>query len=198
MSRRLIHEEEYNTESGIIKIDVTSLLKEYGNPEDGSNNDHSVVLEADFETVTDVFISANAEKTRLTVVRKTVEEGDRNKRQVDSVNAEHCEETPERKCCLRDLVINFRQIGWKWIVYPTVVNIHYCAGACPYAWRNESERYHPQVLRAYRKLNPTGAPEPCCSAARMRGLPVVIKKYADKPAELVTLPHMVIESCICD
>ena len=201
VSRRLIHEEECNTDSETetVKIDVTSLLKAYGIPEDGSNDDHSVVLEADFETVTDVLISTNTSRTRLTVVSKMVEEGDRNKRQVDSTSAEYCLAIPhERRCCLKSLPVDFRHIGWKWVISPSVANIYYCAGACPYAWHDDPERHRPQLLRAYRKLNPTSAPEPCCSAARMRGLAVVIKKYADKPAEPVTIPHMVVESCICD
>lgn len=195
LSRRLVHEQKYRVDSDTVTIDVTSLLEEYRDAADGQDEDHSLALEADFETSMDIAISP--QETRMTVISEVDSEGGRSKRQSDAINSDYCRETPqERRCCLRDLAVNFYKLGWKWVQWPPELNIHYCSGTCPYTWPNSAERY-PTVLRAYRQLNPTSAPEPCCSAQRIRGITAIVKKDPQKTAEVINLSDMIIESCIC-
>ena len=198
LSRRLVHEEECNTESGMVKIDVTPfLIEENDDPEGDRDNDHLVVLEADFEPVNEVRVSTKTQEARMTVISEIGEEGGRSKRNVNSINSDYCRENPhERRCCLRQLVVDFRQIGWKWVIYPPTISINYCSGTCPYTWPSTAERY-PTVLNAYRVLNPTSAPEPCCTASKIRGVPAIVKRAPDLPPQPVKLSNMIIESCIC-
>ena len=39
-----------------------------------------------------------------------------------------------------DLVINFKQLGWNWIVHPASYNAKYCTGGCNHAHTQDTKR----------------------------------------------------------
>ena len=197
LSRTLVYERKYSQATDTIKIDVTGLLEDYEDTETEEDQEgHTVALEADVNTNQEIAISSD-KVPRMTVISEIDSEGGRRKRQSDRIPSDYCLETPqESRCCLRNLIIDFRKLDWKWVLWPKTLNIHYCSGACPYSWPNTAEK-HPAILRAYRTMNPTGAPEPCCSAQRIRGITAIVKKYVDKPPEVMNLSDMIIETCMC-
>ena len=100
----------------------------------------------------------------------------------------------EPNCCLRRLEINFRRdLGWSWILAPRRFRPNYCQGLCPFFWPSASTSA--LLLTRYRGLNPTAAVQPCCVAASLR--PLTVLMVINGRIFLEELSGMIVESCIC-
>lgn len=111
------------------------------------------------------------------------------------IDNDFCLAHPEEpNCCLRRLEINFRRdLGWSWILAPRRFRPNYCQGLCPFFWPSASTSA--LLLSRYRGLNPTAAIEPCCVAASLR--PLTVLMVINGKILLEELSGMIVESCIC-
>ena len=100
----------------------------------------------------------------------------------------------ESSCCLRRLEIDFRRdLGWSWILAPRRFRPNYCQGLCPFFWPMASTST--LLLTRYSDLNPTAAVQPCCVAASLR--PLTVLMVVNGRILLEELSGMIVESCIC-
>ena len=118
----------------------------------------------------------------------------RRKRQT-AVNSQFCLSHPEEpNCCLRRLEINFkRDLGWSWILAPRSFIPNFCQGLCPFFW--PSATMSTTLLIRYSTMNPTAAVEPCCVAAAMK--PLTLLMVINGRIFLNELSDMIVDSCIC-
>lgn len=118
----------------------------------------------------------------------------RRKRQT-AVNSKFCLSNPqEPNCCLRRLEINFKKdLGWSWILAPQSFVPNFCQGLCPFFW--PSATMSTTLLIQYSSMNPTAAVEPCCVAAVMK--PLTLLMVINGRIFLNELSDMIIDSCIC-
>lgn len=119
----------------------------------------------------------------------------RRKRQtVQGVNNEFCHDNPTTSsCCIRNLTIDFHELGLNQIVYPTVFQSNYCQGECRLNAASASRST--SFLMQLRETNPTAAPEPCCVAHKTR--PLTVFMNLNGSVQLRDIPDMIVESCIC-
>ena len=102
-----------------------------------------------------------------------------------------------RKCCLRQLFVDFhRDLGWN-ILQPHGFYASHCSGNCLLSWADETP--HAQVTGSYYHRYPTAGVQPCCSPQTFDSLTVLYsKKEKNSTVTLVeTLPGMVALSCVC-
>ena len=112
-----------------------------------------------------------------------------------AVNSAFCLSRPqEPNCCLRRLQINFKKdLGWTWILAPRSFVPNYCQGICPFFWPSAS--MSTKLLIRYSEMNPTAAVEPCCVAAVMK--PLTLLMVINGRIVLSELSDMIVESCVC-
>ncbi len=130
---------------------------------------------------------------------ETQEDDDYNKarrrKKRSEISNQFCLSHPEEiNCCLRRLQINFRRdFGWNWIIAPRKFAPNYCQGLCPLFWPSAS--MSTTLLIRYREQNPTAAVEPCCVAASLR--PLTLLMVLNGRIFLEELSGLIVDSCIC-
>ena len=97
-------------------------------------------------------------------------------------------------CCVFDLEINFKQVGWDFVVHPKSFNAKYCTGSCNYAHTRDTMRSR-LVAQAADSL--TGEQSgSCCAPKTLTPLNII---YHDKNSNVVIseIDEMVISDCRC-
>ena len=119
----------------------------------------------------------------------------RRKRQtVQGVNSEYCHDNPSTSsCCIRNLTVNFHELGLTQVIFPTTYQPNYCQGEC--RLNTASATRSTSFLMQLRETNPTAAAEPCCVAHKTR--PLTVFMNIDGQVQLRDIPDMIVESCIC-
>ncbi|GMS90078.1 hypothetical protein PENTCL1PPCAC_12253, partial [Pristionchus entomophagus] len=105
----------------------------------------------------------------------------------------HC--TPEMKekgCCLYDLVVDFEQIGWKFIIAPLKYNAYMCSGDCAHSKKDTVYG----ELDGTSRLQATNYNGACCHPDSYDGLDVI---YLNDKGEVITtkIPNMLVTKCSC-
>ncbi|GMR43336.1 hypothetical protein PMAYCL1PPCAC_13531, partial [Pristionchus mayeri] len=105
----------------------------------------------------------------------------------------HC--TPDMKekgCCLYDLVVDFEQIGWKFIIAPLKYNAYMCSGDCAHS---KKDTVYGQ-LDGSSRLQATNYNSACCHPDSYDSLDVI---YLNDKAEVITtkIPNMLVTKCSC-
>ncbi|KAF8359780.1 daf-7, partial [Pristionchus pacificus] len=105
----------------------------------------------------------------------------------------HC--TPdmkEKSCCLYDLIVDFEQIGWKFIIAPLKYNAYMCSGDCA---STKKETVYGQ-LDATSRLQATNYNSACCHPDSFDSLDVI---YLNEKGEVINtkIPNMLVTKCTC-
>jgi len=112
---------------------------------------------------------------------------------------EDATKTPEALCSKRDLIVEFKDIGWaNWIIAPLSFEAHYCAGNCPFPLSpdvNPSNHATIQSIIHTIGLHPY-VPAVCCAPNKMESLTLL---YFDEDDNVVlkNYPQMTVSSCGC-
>ncbi|XP_072179527.1 growth/differentiation factor 8-like [Diadema setosum] len=112
----------------------------------------------------------------------------RQRRQADHTCSE---DAVEQHCCKYQLLVDFAQIGWDWIISPRQYFANYCSGSCP---NHYSYQYpHTQLVSQMGQMAVTG---PCCSSSLMS--PIQILMFDDDMNIIFAeVQDMVVDSCGC-
>ncbi|GMT19941.1 hypothetical protein PFISCL1PPCAC_11238, partial [Pristionchus fissidentatus] len=105
----------------------------------------------------------------------------------------HCTpEMAEKGCCLYELVVDFDQIGWKFIIAPLKYNAYMCSGDCTYS---RKDTVYGQ-LDASSRLQATNYSNSCCHPDSYDPLDVI---YLNDKNEVITtkIPNMLVTKCTC-
>ena len=97
----------------------------------------------------------------------------------------------EPRCCKYQLLVDFHEFGWNWVLAPVRYNANFCSGDCPPTF---NQRYkHTHLIQ---QANPPGTAGPCCSPTVMS--PITMLYYNEKE-EIVfgKLAGMTVEQCGC-
>uniref|UniRef100_A0A914XVK7 TGF-beta family profile domain-containing protein n=1 Tax=Plectus sambesii TaxID=2011161 RepID=A0A914XVK7_9BILA len=105
----------------------------------------------------------------------------------------------QEKCSKRNLVVQFRDIGWEhWIIAPKSFEAHYCAGACPFPLEAEVNPSNHAIVQSIIHaigLHPY-VPQVCCAPDRMDSLTLLFFDEDDNVV-LKNYPKMTVSSCGC-
>jgi TGF-beta receptor len=101
-------------------------------------------------------------------------------------------------CCRERFVVNFREIGWHWVIAPESYDAFFCKGSCmSESSLSMSSSRRTTIVMDYNRTELA----PCCTATRMSNISMVYKEKVGNTNTTVlrkeTLPNMVIESCGC-
>lgn len=99
----------------------------------------------------------------------------------------------ETRCCKYDFEIDFRAMGWTWIINPKVYRSYYCAGECPVLFL-QSNQHKMLAMRSNGELPKTTAP--CCAPTKMSPMSML---YFDSEQNIIysDVPDMVVKRCGC-
>ncbi|XP_064648201.1 inhibin beta B chain-like [Lineus longissimus] len=128
------------------------------------------------------------------IIRTHVKKSARHK-----IEKRHAKCDPEfDSCCKQELYVDFKDLGWDWIITPSGYNAHYCNGVCGvgstpdmYATR------HSTIVSRILKIKPAEERlQPCCSPKSMKPLSLL---YFDDKFDIVKadLDGMVVNQCSC-
>lgn len=106
-------------------------------------------------------------------------------------------------CCRERFVVDFKEIGWDWIIGPQSYDAFYCKGSCSLS---SSASRRGSILARYLNMrdanNQTAELVPCCTATRMSSISLAYNDWGNYNSSVPrrrteTLPNMVVESCGC-
>jgi hypothetical protein len=108
--------------------------------------------------------------------------------------ADNCDED-ETKCCRVPVVINFRDIGWDFIVEPQIMTVYHCRGNCPNGYRPAHNFVSVQAILHW--LNPIDVRAPCCAPHKLESSDFFL--MYDQQGHLVQeqIDNFIISSCKC-
>lgn len=106
----------------------------------------------------------------------------------------------DRLCCRKKLYVSFEDLGWNdWILAPTGYEAYFCEGRCP----NKRGRLykagntHATIQAAIHRQN-SNIPKPCCTAKRLRPLPMLHLDNSVPPKIVITQHNgMIVDECAC-
>ena len=112
---------------------------------------------------------------------------------MDDSEESDCKQTGG-KCCRRELIVSFEEIGWDWVVSPSHVDIGECAGDCPNDFR--SANWH-SVLKS--KLASSSGSEVAAAKCSPKSFGSISIVHYDQRGRLVTTPYsdMSVNTCAC-
>lgn len=131
------------------------------------------------------------EKERLDSILKRR----RKRQQTVNIDNEHCfNNTDETNCCIKELTVDFKELGMDWIIYPPTFTPNYCKGQCTdLNWPTAT--HSTSYLIKLRESNPTAAAEPCCVAHDLQ--PLTVLMALNNEVVVNEIPDMITNSCIC-
>jgi inhibin beta len=114
------------------------------------------------------------------------------------IEKRHTECDPEiDMCCKKELYVDFRELGWDWIISPSGYNAHFCNGVCGLgATPDVYATRHSTIISRIFNIKPEQRLEPCCSPKSMKALSLL---YFDNNFDIVKadLDGMVVNECSC-
>ncbi|XP_039256232.2 growth/differentiation factor 8-like [Styela clava] len=103
------------------------------------------------------------------------------------------EESREERCCKYDFEIDFRAMGWDWIINPNIYRSYHCAGECPVLFLQTNQH---KVLAMHSGQNQPKAASPCCAPTKMAPMSML---YFDNEENIIysDVPDMIVKRCGC-
>lgn len=98
-----------------------------------------------------------------------------------------CHGTAETRCCRHELIVDFEEFGWDWVIAPKSYKAYYCSGECPMRYL---QRYiHTHVAQ-------TAGIGPCCTPTEMK--PIFMVYFNDLDEAVASyVPQMQVGRCGC-
>lgn len=114
----------------------------------------------------------------------------RRKRDIGSLTC--TENSLESRCCKYNFVVDFRRMGWGWIISPRQYRSYYCAGDCPYMFLHSNQN----KLIALQSTKHPKAASNCCAPTKMSAMSML---YFDNNENVVysDVPDMMVNRCGC-
>lgn len=119
---------------------------------------------------------------------------DNNKNIGNNMDESDCKQTGG-KCCRKEMVVSFTELGWDWVISPTHVDIGLCSGDCPNNFR--SANWHSVLKNKLAAKDPEN-PDLGAHCSPKTFSPISIMHY-DTDGVLVTTPYsdMSVNTCAC-
>ncbi|EDV22765.1 uncharacterized protein TRIADDRAFT_58663 [Trichoplax adhaerens] len=101
-------------------------------------------------------------------------------------------------CHREDLVVDFKDIGWEWIISPRSFNAYQCVGVCKYPLGSNTNATLHATLRAMMSyFGQNSQPTlPCCTPDRLRSHTFLFYN-ANHEIQINEFDGMVVETCGC-
>lgn len=104
----------------------------------------------------------------------------------------------KKGCSRRMLYVSFQRLGWQdWIIAPEGYSAFFCFGECSFPLSAQmNATNHAIVQTLVHLMNPTVAPQPCCSPTKLSAISVL---YFDDSNNVVLKKYtnMVVKACGC-
>ncbi|XGW17213.1 hypothetical protein V3C99_002097 [Haemonchus contortus] len=107
-------------------------------------------------------------------------------------------EDKEPGCCLYDLIVDFQQIGWKFIIAPHKYNAYMCRGDCTVNHTHVSRSGHTKVAKTgvITRQDATGNQGMCCHPAEYDAVRMIYMN-GDNQVTMARVPGMIARKCTC-
>lgn len=108
-------------------------------------------------------------------------------------------EDQEPGCCLYDLIVDFQEIGWKFIIAPHKYNAYMCRGDCTVNHTHISRSAHTKVSKhggVITRQDATGNQGMCCHPAEYDAVRMIYMN-ADNQVTMARVPGMIARKCTC-
>lgn len=100
----------------------------------------------------------------------------------------------EERCCRYNLIVDFQEMDWNWVIQPRNFAAYFCAGSCEYPYMSGSSHAH--LVTLARDSGQQGGP--CCTPVRMSPLSIMYVDEAGRLFQNTVIENMVAESCGCN
>jgi growth differentiation factor 10 len=98
-------------------------------------------------------------------------------------------------CNKKNLIINFKEIGWDWIISPISFNAYFCAGDCSDFSDSSSLRTSMMLSFMTRYKNFKRQNSFCCVPTKKRSMLVIYRD--NSTVKVMLMPNMIVEKCVC-
>lgn len=131
-----------------------------------------------------------------TIPEEVAVELDNRKNKRQPLSSQYCIDNPNRiHCCIHDLELDFhRDLNLTLIKLPRTFSPNYCQGLCPYPFSPYDEIR--RTVRDFMHQNDIGE-GPCCGIYSMRSLILLVEDPTTGHVNLVDVPEMEVDSCVC-
>ena len=191
--RELFHSDQLN-KTGWYAVEVSVLVKEWFSMHIKSYLSLDVAIKGAISLEVGGVDGEAAKQWRPFLVVNTEEKKqlNRKRRHANLQVNDECNPRPPKTCCRHNLEVDFKQIGWEFILYPKMLNVYACAGSC------QSLAFHSQTIRAtaFRRMNQNLERHTCCRPKKMASISVI---YFTKTETVLmkTIPNVQVLSCSC-
>ena len=101
---------------------------------------------------------------------------------------------PQQECCRRMLYVNFKKIGWDWIIFPEGFHANFCDGTC--AGIVDPFYSYPYLLQEVSRANKQERVSICCTPTKMSAISV-LHFNNDERVMKIDVPDMRVDACGC-
>ncbi|VDL69361.1 unnamed protein product [Nippostrongylus brasiliensis] len=107
-------------------------------------------------------------------------------------------EDQEPGCCLYDLIVDFQQMGWKFIIAPHKYNAYMCRGDCSVNHTHVTRSGHTRISKAgiITRQDATGNQGMCCHPAEYDAVRMIYMN-GDNQVTMARVPGMIARKCTC-
>ncbi|OWF38590.1 bone morphogenetic protein 2-like [Mizuhopecten yessoensis] len=100
----------------------------------------------------------------------------------------------EDRCCRFRTQINFRDIGWNWVIAPTDYEAFHCEGTCPDRFKMANT--FTGIKSTLHKMDPSRFSAPCCIPSSFKPL-TILHEDAYNNLVFTDFADMVVQDCKC-
>ena len=93
-----------------------------------------------------------------------------------------------------DLVINFKQLGWNWVLYPESLNAKYCTGGCDYHHTRDTMRG--RIVAHAANFLSDDQTKSCCAPKKLLPISLIYREEGNSVA-VSQFEDMIISGCRC-
>ncbi|XP_042241005.1 growth/differentiation factor 8-like isoform X2 [Homarus americanus] len=174
-----------------VKIEVYKLLQEWLNKP--NDNLGLVVTAYDSQGRQVAVTDPNEMPSNAPLLEIHTEETRKSRSRRNSGNNFFCTNNKkESRCCRYQLVVNFIELGWDFIVAPKTYEANFCNGECPFLYAHKYA--HTSLVQ---KLNSSNAHHgPCCGARKLSPMKMLYYDH-DHKIKFDTIQDMVVDRCGC-
>src|SRR6218665_1565778 len=99
----------------------------------------------------------------------------------------------DHHCCRHPLVIDFRELGWNWVIAPQRYNAYFCSGICPRFQQRTANPVHSHLLQ---QAGPARYHGLCCAPASLAPISII---FFDDQGRVTfrEVASMVVTRCSC-
>lgn len=190
MAKERFHSKQLNT-TGWHSFDVSFLVKEWFSQHRTSDLSLEIETKGLKSLVVGGMTNGDPEANQpfLLVDTKEKKTVSRKRR---SFQLRKCNKTEPRNCCRKSMFeIDFKAIGWNFVIAPKVLTTFTCAGVCA-----RSSIYGDLQWRAQALINLNQFQTVCCRPNELLPMSMMILTEDGTP-EYIYLPKMQVKSCHC-